>query len=175
MTASRLAGADHQTNSLVKSVTSLQAMNQSGVTMLYADRQAASTDMARDLIPRLNSYWMGSPRSGPESPVRVLPHGGAGGDAGPQPGQELPPEQMSDGRWRRSGRTLGTGALAPPGGSVPVTAAREPWRTPAAGATIPGWLVITTRPGCSCSWPLWPWTGPGPRGRSNGYLLPPPS
>ena len=39
---------------------------------------------------------------------------------------------------------------------------------------MPGWLVITPRPGCSCSWPFWPLTGLGPRGRSNGYPLPPP-
>ena len=29
---------------------------------------------------------------------------------------------------------------------------------------MPGWLAITARPGCSWSWPFWPWTGSGPPG-----------
>jgi len=50
-------------------------------------------------IPRLNSYPMGSPRSRLESAVRVLPHRGEQEvTRAPQPGQEIPAEQRSDGR-----------------------------------------------------------------------------
>jgi hypothetical protein len=50
-------------------------------------------------ITRLDSYPMGSPGSGPESPVRVLPHRGEQEvTRAPRPGQEMPPEQRSDRR-----------------------------------------------------------------------------
>ena len=69
---------------------------------------------------------MGSPGFELESPVRVLPHGGAGGDTGPQPGQETPVEQVSGGVLARMRRDLSVGAaLPPPGGNVRVAAARE--------------------------------------------------
>jgi hypothetical protein len=50
------------------------------------------------------------------------------------------------------------------------------WHARAARATMTGWLVMTARPrrptgGPSCSF----WTGAGPRGRSDGYPLSPPS
>jgi hypothetical protein len=62
-----------------------------------------------------------SPRCG------VLPHGGAGGDTGPQPCQEIPVEQMSGGELARMRPDLSIGAaLGPPGGNVRVAAAREP-------------------------------------------------
>jgi hypothetical protein len=43
---------------------------------------------------------------------------------------------------------LGIGALAAPGGSVRVAAARELWHTRDAWATMPGWLVLTAGTGC---------------------------
>ena len=54
------------------------------------------------------------------SPVRVLPHGGAGGDTGPAARPEIPVEQMSGGVLARMRPDLGTGAAlgpraAPPG------------------------------------------------------------
>ena len=53
---------------------------------------------------------MGSPGFELESPVRVLPHGGAGGDTGPA--RMRPDLSIS-------------AALGPPGGNVRVAAARE--------------------------------------------------
>ena len=48
------------------------------------------------------------------------------------------------------------------------------WHTRAAWATMPGWLVMTAAPSCG-GWSCCPfWTGPGPRGRSDGCPLSPP-
>jgi len=69
---------------------------------------------------------MGSPGFELESRCGVLPHGGAGGDTGPQPGQEIPVEQVSGGVLAGMRPDLSTGAaLAAPGGNVRVAAARE--------------------------------------------------
>ena len=68
---------------------------------------------------------------------------------------------------------LSTGALGSAGRQRPGGGSRGALRTPAAGATMPGWFAITARPGWSWSWFFWPWTGSGPPGPSNGCPLPP--
>jgi hypothetical protein len=67
----------------------------------------------------------------------------------PQPCQEIPLEQVSGGALARMWSDLSTGALAAPGGSVRVAAARH-WHTRAAWATMTGWLVMTAGTGCCC-------------------------
>ena len=68
----------------------------------------------------------GSPGFELESPVRGTSARGQEVTRAPQPCQEIPVEQMSDGALARMLPDLGIGAaLAPPGGNVRVAAARE--------------------------------------------------
>jgi len=71
----------------------------------------------------------------------------------PQPCQETPVEQMSGGVLARMRPDLSiSAALVSPGGSVRVAAAQGAWHARAAGATMPGWLVMTAGPSCG-GWP----------------------
>ncbi len=72
----------------------------------------------------------------------------------PQPGQEIPVEQVSGGALARMRPDLSVGAALPPagrqrrGGGSP-----GGWHVRVAWATMPGWLVMTAGPRC-CGWAL---------------------
>ena len=67
-------------------------------------------------LTRLNSQWMGSPGFELESPVRIVPHGEQEVTRAPQPGQEIPVEQISGGALARMRPDLSVGAALPPAG-----------------------------------------------------------
>jgi hypothetical protein len=68
----------------------------------------------------------------------------------PQPCREIPVEQMSGGALARlrPGMSIGA-ALASPGGNLWGSGSPGAWRARAAGATMPGWPVMTAGPRCS--------------------------
>jgi hypothetical protein len=93
----------------------------------------------------------------------------------PQPGQEIPVEQVSGGVLARMRPDVSVGAALPPAGRRrPGGGSPGAWHIRVASTTMPGWLVMTAGPRC-CGWPCRPfWTRPGPRGCSDGCARPPP-
>ena len=106
--------------------------------------------------------------------MRVLPRGGAGGATGPQPGQEIPVEQMSGGVRARMRPDLSVGAALPPAGRQRRgSGSPGAWHVRVVWVTMPGWLVMIAVARC-CSVGLLPiWMGPGPRGCSDGWARSP--
>ena len=71
----------------------------------------------------------------------------------PQPGQEIPLEQMSDGALARMRPDLSIGAALPAAGRQRSgDGSPGAWHTRAAWATMPGWLVMTAGQCCG-GWP----------------------